>query len=563
MSVVTEQEVGLRPSSEADWWRTAVVYQAYIRSFADGNGDGIGDIAGLRAKLPHLVDLGVDAVWINPWYPSPQADAGYDVADYRDIEPAYGSLAEAEALIAEAHEAGIRVILDIVPNHTSSEHPWFRAALAGDEAARHRYIFRPGRGAGGELPPNDWKSIFGGPAWTRVTDLDGTPGPWYLHLFAPAQPDLDWASREVGSAFDDIIRFWFEKGVDGFRIDVAQGLAKHPDLPDAGPRMRGGISAHPAWDQDAVHDIYRGWRRVADAYDEPKVFVAEVWVTDNDRLARYLRPDELHTAFQFDFLQAPFDAEVMRRTIDDARASAEQVGAPSTWVLSNHDVVRHATRYARSQPGHQVETLWEQTRWRTEAADLELGRRRARAAALLVLALPGTVYLYQGEELGLPEVEDIPDHRREDPVWLQSGGTELGRDGCRVPLPWGGELPPYGFGPEGGADTWLPQPEGWGPLSAEAQERDPRSFLRLYRAAIELRRAHLEDTDDFAWLPSPAGTLAFRRGRLQCWLNTSGEAVHLPGASVLGSDPDAPDGVLPPDSAAWVVRAGLDRRHLA
>lgn len=539
------------------WWRTAAVYQVYIRSFADAGGDGIGDIDGLRRRIPYLAGLGIDALWINPWYPSPQADAGYDVADYRDIEPAHGTLEEADALIAEAHAAGLRVILDIVPNHTSSAHAWFRAALAGDRRARARYLFRPGRGEHGQLPPNDWRSNFGGPAWTRTFDADGNPGDWYLHLFAPEQPDLDWTNPEVVAEFEDVLRFWFDRDVDGFRIDVAHGLAKAPGLPDAGERPPGAQhnESHPAWDQDAVHDIYRSWRKVGDSYEPPRIFVAEAWPPNNARLALYVRPDELHTAFQFDFLRAPFDASFMRGVIDDARDQAAEVGAPSTWVLSNHDVPRHVTRYARSQPDHLVEADWDRLRWSKESADLELGRRRARAAALVVLALPGTVYLYQGEELGLEEVEQIPSTMRQDPIWLQGGRTDPGRDGCRVPLPWAGDTPPYAFSPDDAtADPWLPQPTTWGGLTAAAQEDDPSSMLNLYRRALQLRRERLDELVPFAWIDSPPDTLAFRRGDLECWLNTGDSPVAVPaGDVVLGSLPTQEVGKLAPDAAVWVV----------
>ena len=486
----------------------------------------------------------MDALWINPWYPSPQADGGYDVADFRGIEPQYGDLDQADALIAEAHGAGIRIILDIVPNHTSSDHAWFQAALAGDPEARARYVFRPGKGEDGELPPNDWDSNFGGPAWTRVIEPDGRPGDWYLHLFAPAQPDLNWDNPEVREEFEDVLRFWFDRGVDGFRIDVAHGLVKEDDLPDAGER--GFIQhnePHPAWDQDGVHEIYRGWRRVAEEYAD-RVFVAEAWVRSNERLGLYLRPDELHTAFQFDFLRSPFHADHLRRIIDDARAQATEVGAVPTWVLSNHDVVRQVTRYARSQPDHLIETDWERGRWAAEPADLELGRRRAAAAAVLMFALPGTAYLYQGEELGLAEVEDIPDERRLDPIFIQSGGVDVGRDGCRVPLPWTEDGTTYGFSPAGSdLDTWLPQPEGWGMQSAEVEDGDPGSMLNLYRAGLRARREHLLGEQRFEWLDAPAGVLAFRRGPVECWVNTGEESAKLPEGRVLvASVPNAAPG---------------------
>ena len=539
---------------ESSWWQTAVVYQVYIRSFADGNGDGIGDIAGMRARLPYLASLGVDAVWINPWYPSPMADAGYDVADYRDIEPAYGTLEEAQALIAEAHELGIRVILDIVPNHTSDQHPWFRAALAGEPGARERFHFRPGRGADGALPPNNWQSVFGGPAWTRVPD-----GSWYLHLFAPAQPDLNWEHKEVRAEFEDILAFWFDRGVDGFRIDVAHGLAKAAGLPDAAddddesPTMLDSGTHHPAWDQDGVHEIYRGWRAVADRYAPERIFIAEAWVSSNERLSRYLRPDELHTAFQFDFLRAPWRAEVLRDVIDDAIASAGTVGAPPTWVLSNHDVTRTVTRFSRSQPAHLVGTDWERGRWADEDPDHALGRRRARAAALVQLALPGTAYVYQGEELALEEIEDLPDDLRQDPTWVQSGHTDVGRDGCRIPLPWTETSAPYGFAAAPGTPTWLPQPGHWAEHSVQAQDRDPHSTLNLYRQAVKLRPTLWRGAGEVKWRDIAPDVAAFERGGAQCWVNTGDDDVPLPdGVTVVLASDRGVDGTLPPDTAVWL-----------
>ena len=551
------------------WWRSAVIYQVYIRSFADGDGDGLGDIAGIRARLDHIADLGVDAIWINPWYPSPMADAGYDVSDYRDVEPRFGTLAEAEALIAEAHERGLRVLLDIVPNHTSTEHRWFRAAVAAGpgSAARDRYLFRPGRGPGGEQPPNDWVSVFGGPAWTRVTEPGGEPGEWYLHLFDPAQPDVNWEHPEVRAEFADTLRFWFDRGVDGFRIDVAHSLIKEPGLPDLGdleyPRrpvevdgrlVRPARTAHPHWDRDEVHQVYREWRAVADEYDPPRTFVAEAWVDEPERLSRYLRPDELHTAFNFGYLMAPWRAADMRKTVEETVAEHTAVGAPPTWVLSNHDVVRHVSRYARREQvagGHELGALL------GTPADLELGTRRARAAVLLTLALPGGAYVYQGEELGLPEVEDLPADVLQDPTWERSGHTDRGRDGCRVPLPWSGDAPPYGFGP--GPHTWLPQPAGWGPLTVEAQAGDAGSMLELYRAALRLRRETRALGDGTLALRDDLGAdvIAFDRDPgFGCLVNMGGEPVALPtGARVLlASEPLPADGTLPADTAVWLER---------
>lgn len=542
------------PTAETDWWKTAVVYQVYIRSFADGNGDGIGDIAGLTARLPYLAQLGIDAVWINPWYPSPMADAGYDVADFRDIEPTYGTLAEADAFIAAAHDVGIRVILDIVPNHTSDRHAWFAAALRNEPGARERYLFRPGGGRNGELPPNDWQSVFGGAAWTRVED-----GSWYLHLFAPGQPDLNWEHPQVRTEFEDVLAFWFDKGVDGFRIDVAHGLVKADGLPDGGVRTPGAqhTDSHPAWDQDGVHEIYRGWREVANRYVPERVFIAEAWVPSNERLARYLRPDELHTAFQFDFLRAPWRASSLRAVVDDAIAGAESVGAPPTWVLSNHDVPRTVTRYSRSQPEGLIESEWERARWTKESPDHQLGRRRARAAALLQLALPGTAYVYQGEELGLEEVEDLPDDVRQDPTWVQSGYTDVGRDGCRVPLPWTDGAVPYGFSPVGStSSTWLPQPSHWGEFSVEAQEKEPDSFLHLYRAALAARERWWDQSAPVQWLEGPDEVLAFDREGTQCWVNTGPGDIEVPaGLNVVLASVPGVGRHLPSDAAVWLTPA--------
>jgi alpha-glucosidase len=550
------------------WWRDAVIYQIYIRSFADGNGDGLGDIAGIRSRLPYLAELGVDAIWVNPWYPSPMADAGYDVSDYRDVEPAFGTLAEAEALIAEAHDAGLRVLLDIVPNHSSDEHPWFVQALAagpGSEA-RGRYVFRPGTGPAGDEPPNAWKSVFGGPAWTRVAEPDGSPGEWYLHLFAPQQPDLNWDHPDVRADFETTLRFWFDRGVDGFRIDVAHSLVKQEGLPDAaemewprrpvevdGRLQRPPWQAHPHWDRDEVHEIYRDWRRIADSYDPPRVFVAEAWVDEPERLARYLRPGELHTAFNFGYLQAPWDARYLRHVITETLEEHAAVGAPATWVLSNHDVARHVSRYARATqvPGSSLSQLLELP------ADLELGRRRARAAVLLTLALPGGAYVYQGEELGLPEVEDLPEDVLADPSWERSGHTERGRDGCRVPLPWSGGGPPYGFSPEGATSPpWLPQPDDWADLTVEAQQGVAASMLELYRAALGLRRTTAALGDGtLEWLDLPEGCLGLRReSGFACLVNVAGEPVELPaGYGVLLASDELEDGLLPRDTAVWLV----------
>jgi len=515
------------------WWRTAVIYEVYVRSFADSDGDGIGDLAGIRSRMAYLAGLGVDAIWMTPFYPSPQADGGYDVADYRDVDQTFGTLADFDGLVADAHDLGLRVITDLVPNHTSSEHPWFRAALAAGpgSAARARYIFRDGRRNGDE-PPNNWSSVFGGPAWTRVNESDSGDGQWYLHLFAPEQPDLQWSNDEVRAEFEAILRFWLDRGIDGFRVDVAHGLFKDPGLPDlaehfeaAGPAREG----HPYWDRDEVHEIYRRWRQISDSYPGDVAFVGEAWVRDTRRLARYVRPDELHTAFNFDFLLTPWDADALRQAIDRSIDALTAVGALPTWVLSNHDVVRHVTRYGGGQ----------------------LGTRRARAAAMLMLALPGGAYVYQGEELGLAEVTDLPDEVLQDPTFRRTGGAERGRDGCRVPLPWSGQQPPFGFGPTGVA--WLPQPAAWASSTVERQQTDGTSMLSLYRLALD-RRKLMVDHDLPVWTDSGADVLAFtRQPDFACVVNLAMEPVEPPvaGRAVLSSGPLAAGGRIPTDTAVW------------
>jgi alpha-glucosidase len=555
--------------TETPWWREAVIYQVYIRSFADADGDGIGDIAGIREKLPYLSDLGVDALWINPWYASPQADAGYDVADYRAIEPAYGSVADAEKLIVDAHEHGLRLIPDIVPNHTSDQHAWFRAALAAGPGApeRARYVFRAGRGADGAEPPNNWRSHFGGPAWTRVTEPDGTPGEWYLHLFDPGQPDLDWSHPDVPAEFESVLRFWFDRGVDGFRIDVAHGLVKDPDLPDVGDPsdMQGrsyGAGEHPYVDRDGVQQVYEAWRRVADSYPGDRMFVAEAWTPAPERLARYVSTGRLHTAFNFDYLVAPWEPTALREVIDTTTGYLREVGASATWVLSNHDVVRHVTRYGTTTlPQDDGDDDGD------GAVDLALGTRRARAALLLEAALPGGMYVYQGEELGLPEVDDIPDEARQDPTWERSEHTERGRDGARVPLPWSDEGPTAGFSPpDATAAPWLPQPAGWAGYAASLQEGDPDSVLELYRSALRLRREHPAlGAGDMTWGSAEgAAVLDLRREPgFACVVNMSPDPVELPEheqvlltSSPLAEDPEDADldepTVLPPDTAVWL-----------
>lgn len=533
------------PISQRDWWSDAVIYQVYLRSFADGNGDGTGDIAGLITRLDYLRELGVDAIWVNPWYESPLNDGGYDVADYRSIHPLFGTLDDARHLVEEARSRGIRLLVDLVPNHTSSEHEWFRAALdsSNGSAERARYHFRRGRGPDGELPPNDWVSVFGGPAWTRLPD-----GEWYLHLFDPTQPDLNWSNPEVRAEFRDILRFWLDLGVSGFRVDVAHGKSKNPDYPDVGKMVDQTDFGddHPTWDRAELHGIVREWREVVDGYPGA-MMVAEAWVANWTRLARYLRPGEYHQVFDFLFLQAPWDAASLGGRIDEAITATSKVGAAPTWVLSNHDVVRHATRYGLASGVDPGEWLLDGDR---SLLDRERGVRRARAATLLVMALPGSVYVYQGEELGLHEVYQLPVEVLQDPVWERSGRKRKGRDGCRVPIPWSTEGRSFGFGADG---SWLPQPEHWGALAVEAQRGADGSTLELYRSAIRLRGELLAESLPFQWHEWNGDVLAFSRGSLLCVVNLRDQPVALPaGDVVLASEPTGDE--LAADTAVWLMR---------
>ncbi|MFV2096746.1 glycoside hydrolase family 13 protein [Micromonospora sp. LOL_014] len=556
-STRTRDGAGARTGDGAgiDWWRQAVIYQIYPRSFADSDGDGIGDLPGVIARLDYLVALGVDAIWLSPFYPSPQADAGYDVADYRDVDPIFGRLADADRLIAEAHDRGLRVIVDLVPNHTSSAHPWFVEALGAEAGspARDRYILRDGRGPDGDQPPNSWRSVFGGPAWTRVDNPDGTPGQWYLHLFDAGQPDLNWDSTQVRDEFVAILRFWLDRGVDGFRVDVAHGLVKQADLADWHYPEETTSGNHvdqprpPMWDQDGVHEIYRQWRSVLDEYPGQQILVAEAWVQPAERLAAYVRPDEMHQAFNFEYLEAAWTSEAQRTVIERSLAATEAVGAPTTWVLSNHDVLRHATRLALPIGAARPRGIGAND----PQPDTALGLRRARAATLLMLALPGSAYLYQGEELGLPEHTTLPDEVRQDPTWRRTDHTERGRDGCRVPIPWEADSPSYGFGPTDA--SWLPQPPVWAEYALDRQRDVPGSTYELYRTALRLRRKLGLGAGRLRWLESPEDVLAFCVDEVTVVTNFGAEPVSLPPGTepLIASGPLNGSGRVPTDVTVW------------
>ncbi|OCG72637.1 glycoside hydrolase family 13 protein [Microbacterium sediminis] len=540
----------------SEWWRTAVIYQIYPRSFADANGDGIGDLPGVTGRLDALAELGVDAIWLSPFMTSPQKDAGYDVADYCDVDPLFGTLADFDEMLAAAHDRGIRVIVDLVPNHSSDQHPWFQEALAAapGSAERARYMFRDGKGERGQLPPNNWQSVFGGPAWTRVTEADGTPGQWYLHLFDSSQPDFDWANPEVQEEFRRILRFWLDRGVDGFRVDVAHGLVKHDELPDYMPPedsdSMGGAEPVPYWGQEGVHEIYRDWHRILAEYDGDRALCAEAWLPTAEETAKWVRPDEMHQAFNFPYLSAPWDASELRGVIDQSFAAFGGVGAPTTWVLSNHDVVRHATRLALGADTPQGHGVGPDSPGKPEYG---FGLRRGRAATTIMLALPGSAYLYQGEELGLPEATEIPDEARQDPTWFRTGGERYGRDGCRVPIPWEAAGPAYGFSESG--RSWLPQPPEWAQLARDVEASDPTSTLNLYRELLRQRREQGLATGQFDWVEgAPDDTVWFRVAGVEVIANLGSEPVPLPeGTRVLVASSPVADAV-PTDTAVWLVR---------
>lgn len=549
------------------WWDDAVVYQVYLRSFADADGDGIGDLAGLRSRLGYLADLGVDAIWVNPFYLSPQRDHGYDIADYFVIDPVYGSVPQLVDLVDEAHRLGVRVLIDMVANHCSDQHAWFREALAdgAQSHARERFLFRDGRGESHELPPNNWQSVFGGPAWTQVCEPDGSAGQWYYHAFDSSQPDFNWRAPEVATYFEAVLKFWYGCGVDGFRIDVAHGLFKSAEMADfAGAADGSGGHNYAMWDQPEVHDVYRAWRRIGDDYSPSKYYIGEIWVPSVESLVPYLADDELNQGFSFDLLVQPWDARHMVDAIDRGVEQARVTGSPTAWTLSNHDVHRTASRYGQVQDLSIPDpTDMLAAARRTGPVDPVLGVQRARAAAMLQLALPGSTYLYQGEELGLLEVFDLPDEAREDPIWLRSAGTELGRDGCRVPLPWSSAGASFGFSGRSATHLpWLPQPEWFDRFAVDVQEADPGSTLHLYRTWLRRRRDYFASGSALEWIDPPSpDSIAFARGTGVCVVNFGATPVALPeswdASEIIGSAQIGRDATVPANSAVWLVSSRL------
>ena len=560
-----------KTTGPAEWWRSASIYQIYPRSFADSDGDGLGDLPGITHRLAQLESLSLDAIWLSPFYASPQKDAGYDVSDYCAVDPRFGTLDDFDALLAEAHRLGMRVLIDLVPNHTSDQHAWFQAALAAGPGSeeRSRYLFRDGTGVSGEIPPNNWMSVFGGPAWERVIAPDGTPEQWYLHLFDVSQPDLDWTSEWVRAQFRDILRFWLRRGVDGFRVDVAHGLVKKAGLPDfTAPAHPNDIPTadYPYWAQPGVHEIYRDWHDVLLEFGPDRILCAEAWVEPLDNLANWVRPDEMQQAFNFTFLEAPWSASAIGSAIRDSIEAFDRVGSVATWVLSNHDVIRAASRLGLESPPPQGDGIGPASE---PKPDEQLGLRRARAETLLMLALPGSAYIYQGDELGLPEDVELPDSARQDPSFFRNHGRIYGRDGCRVPIPWEADAPAFGFSPTG--RSWLPQPPDWARFARDQQPvpREAHEFatttntLSLFSRALELRRIHQLGAGRIEWLDGLGDdVIAFRSTGLATITvvsNLGTRPIALPAGNPLVHSerpwPDAALSELSPNTTIWMTDA--------
>jgi alpha-glucosidase len=544
----------------AEWWRSAVIYQVYPRSFADSNGDGMGDLPGITSRLGSLASLGIDAVWLSPFMSSPQKDAGYDVSDYKDVDPLFGTLADFDDMVTRAHELGLRVLIDLVPNHTSDQHKWFQDALNEVEGSAERdfYHFKDGRGANGELPPNNWLSLFGGPAWTRTTNPDGSAGQWYLHLFDSSQPDLNWANPIVQEEFESILRFWLDRGVDGFRVDQphamakAAGLPDHPDVERAGAGFIEGEASPPMWFQEEVHPIFRKWRQILDSYPGDRAMCGEAYVLPLSFMAKWVRHDEFNQTFNFRFLNSNWDAKTLFDNINESFEAFDGVGAPSTWVLNNHDVLRHASRFG----GLKVKpTDSDGVGPGDPQPDRELGLRRARGATLMMLALPGSSYLYQGEELGLPEHTTLAPEFRQDPTYFRTNGKRVGRDGCRVPLPWeAGVGAANGFNSTGKA--WLPQPEIYAAYSRDQQEGVTGSTLELYKHALKLRRELQLGEGSFEWAAEfvTESSLGFRNGDILVVHNFGHAPIELPAGEIIASSIEGMTNghALVADQTVWI-----------
>lgn len=516
-----------------NWWRQAVVYQIYPRTFNDSDGNGFGDLKGVTEKVGYLSELGIDAVWLSPFYPSKLYDGGYDVDDYRNVDPRIGTLNDFDLMVKALHAENIKVIVDIVPNHSSIHHEWFVEALNSPKgsAARDRYIFMDGDG---NNPPNNWPSHFGPTCWTQVPD-----GQWYLHLFAPEQPDFNWKNAEVRADFENTLRFWSDRGVDGFRVDVAHSLTKEiskpfPEYPGYLVEHLPEDGSHQMFDRDELMDVYRSWRKVFNSYNPPKFAVAEA-NAPLSRRGRYATEDTLGQAFNFEIMNTPWTAKDYKKTITDVLDFSEKAKSSSTWVLSNHDVVRHVSKFGL--PLKTDYNKWLLSNGTEPKCDLAKGLLIARAATLLILGLPGSTYLYQGEELGLPEVADLKPEQLADPIWLRTSGKEKGRDGCRVPIPWT-EKDAY------------PNFKG---LSAEQQEDQSESILNFYRKALWLRKDVCKD-ETIEFVEVSAEVISFKRsGNWQVITNFGATPIELPAGKVLISSAPIANNHLPTNATAWLI----------
>jgi alpha-glucosidase len=544
-----------QPGSQ--WWRSGVIYQIYPRSFADSNGDGLGDLKGITSRLDSLAALGVDAIWLSPFYSSPQKDAGYDVSNYVDVDPIFGTLSDFDDLLEKAHGLGIRVMIDLVPNHSSDQHQWFQKALAAEPGSPERafYHFKDGLGENGELPPNNWVSMFGGPAWTRVTESDGKPGQWFVHLFDSSQPDLNWANPEVQLEFENILKFWLDRGVDGFRVDQphamakAEGLPDHPYVKEAGAGFIEGRENPPMWFQEEVHEIFRNWRKILESYPGDRAMCGEAYVYPLSLMAKWVRADEFHQTFNFRFLDAGWDPKKLVAAINESFEAFDGVGAPSTWVLNNHDVIRHASRfggdYGRATASDGIGSNQPQP-------DPVLGLQIAKGATLFMLGLPGASYLYQGEELGLPEHTTLENKYRQDPTFARTNGQRVGRDGCRIPLPWVPEGNSSGFSESG--KSWLPQPSSYKELSRSIQEKNPESTLSLYKTALGLRKQFGLGEGSFSWLANHKGpeTLGYENSGVKVLYNFGVQPVDLSSFEILLSSQPLSGKQLATNQCAWI-----------
>jgi len=516
-----------------NWWRQAVVYQIYPRTFLDSNNDGMGDLKGITSKIGYLSELGIDAVWLSPFYPSHLYDGGYDVDDYRNVDSRIGSLEDFDLMVKAFHAENIKIIVDIVPNHSSIHHEWFQEALNSPKGspARDRYIFMDGEG---DNPPNNWPSHFGPTCWTRVPD-----GQWYLHLFAPEQPDFNWKNEDVRADFEKTIRFWSDRGVDGFRVDVAHSLAKeisapYPEYPNYNTESIPEDGTHQLFDRDELMEIYKDWRKIFNSYNPPKFAVAEANAPVSRR-GRYAKQETLGQAFSFELLETQWDAKKYRKVIATSLEFAELNDSSTTWTLSNHDQVRHLSKFGL--PAGTDYKKWLLTNGTDPICNYEEGLKIARAATLLILGLPGSTYLYQGEELGLPEVADLKPEQLADPIWLRTSGKEKGRDGCRVPLPWS-EKDAY------------PNFKG---LSAELQEEQSDSMLNFYRKALWLRRDVCKD-ETFEFDKTPEEVISFKRsGNWLVITNFGAKPIELPSGKVLISSLPIVNNQLPANATAWVI----------